>query len=91
LSVGGWLADWMVGKGGGPGRRTLYLNGRFVVAHLHEAAKEDGYVFDVAWRKDFGVLGSFVSSSGRWFDLSRSRWTREIQERPMKRWDKAQA
>jgi hypothetical protein len=38
------------------GGQTFYLYKRFVVAHLHEAAEEDGHVFDVAWREDFGVL-----------------------------------
>ena len=46
------------------GRQTFYLDRRFVVAHLHEAAEEDGHVFDVAWREDFGVLRqAFVSRS----------------------------
>jgi hypothetical protein len=35
---------------------TFNLNGRFVVAHLHQPAEEDGHVFDLAWREDFGVL-----------------------------------
>ena len=35
---------------------TFDLDGGPIIAHLHEPAEEDRHVFDVAWRKDFGVL-----------------------------------
>jgi hypothetical protein len=44
---------------GGQEGLTFDLDRGSIVAHLHEPAEEDRYVFDVAWRKDFGVLRGF--------------------------------
>ena len=41
---------------GGQEGLAFDLDGSSIVAHLHKPAEEDRYVFDVAWRKYFGVL-----------------------------------
>ena len=41
---------------GGQEGLTFDLDGGPIIAHLHEPAEKDRYVFDVAWRKDFGML-----------------------------------